>query len=134
MMLPYDVRRKDLDYAALRELVEESRDVTRYYYGDFYPLMPYSCTEDKWIAWQFDGPERGNGVVEVFRRAKCSEWRVMLRLKGLEPDAYYTIVNRVVGTPIQMSGKDLMAHGWLVTIPKSPGAAVIRYWKTKAGD
>jgi alpha-galactosidase len=134
IMLPYDMRRKGLDYAALRKLVEESRAVTSHFYGDFYPLTPYSRTEDKWIAWQFDRPERGNGVVEVFRRAKCSEGQVMLRLKGLEPDAYYAIVNRDVGTPIQVSGKDLMTQGRLVTIPQNPGAAVLLYWKTKARD
>ena len=38
--LGIDVRLKDLDYAALRRLIGQWRQVAPNYYGDFYPLTP----------------------------------------------------------------------------------------------
>jgi alpha-galactosidase len=38
------------------------------YYGDFYPLTPWTRDNSVWIAWQFDRPEQGEGIVQVFRR------------------------------------------------------------------
>src|SRR5205814_6437410 len=36
----YDVRRRDLDYDALRKLLAQWQQVNRFYGGDFYPLTP----------------------------------------------------------------------------------------------
>ncbi|HWE64027.1 MAG TPA: glycoside hydrolase family 36 protein, partial [Chloroflexota bacterium] len=36
--------------------------------GDYYPLTPYSIDTNIWMAWQFDRPEAGTGVVQAFRR------------------------------------------------------------------
>jgi alpha-galactosidase len=68
LVMNVDVRVKDLDYAALRRLVEQWRKVAPYYYGDYYPLTPYSLDKTAWIAWQFDCPEQGEGMVQAFRR------------------------------------------------------------------
>ena len=38
------------------------------YYGDYYPLTPWSRDEYSWIGWQFDCPEKGEGVIQAFRR------------------------------------------------------------------
>ena len=38
----WDVRRTELNYAELRKLVGQLRRVQPYYYGDYYPLTPYS--------------------------------------------------------------------------------------------
>ena len=37
-------------------------------FGDYYPLTPYSLDNTAWIAWQFDCPEKGEGLVQAFRR------------------------------------------------------------------
>ena len=65
--LGYDVRRDDTDFAAIRRLVEEWREVAPNYYGDFYPLTPWTYAIDTWMAWQFDRPEAGRGVIQAFR-------------------------------------------------------------------
>ena len=71
-METWDLRRHDLDYAFLRRLVDQWRDVADNYYGDFCPLTPYRMENDVWMAWQFDRPEVGGGMVQVFRRPKSS--------------------------------------------------------------
>lgn len=37
------------------------------YYGDYYPLTPYSRANDVWIAWQFHRSELDTGMVQAFR-------------------------------------------------------------------
>jgi alpha-galactosidase len=108
-------------------MLEQMRTVRPYYYGDYYPLTPYSQDNNVWIAWQFDCPERGEGAVQAFRRGQCPTETARLALRGLEPDARYTITNLDDPTPIRMTGRDLATGGLPVTIKARPGAAVIVY-------
>ena len=50
LTLGCDVRRKELDYALLRDLVAEWREVSQCYLGDYYPITPYSLGKDIWMA------------------------------------------------------------------------------------
>ncbi|MBN1345069.1 MAG: alpha-galactosidase [Phycisphaerae bacterium] len=123
-----DVRVKEIDYAALRRLLGEWRATAKYYYGDFYPLMPWTRDKDVWMAWQFNAPESGEGMVQVFRRSDSAYEAARFRLHGLEPEATYVVGN--VDTPDatrEMGGKELMEKGVRVDIGDRPGVAVLRY-------
>ena len=39
-----------------------------YYFGDYYPLTPWSLDNGAWLAWQYDRPDLNSGVVLAFRR------------------------------------------------------------------
>ena len=131
VVLGYDLRRKDLDYARLRRLAREWRQIVPYYRGDFYPLTPYSRDERHWIAWQFHRPETDDGLVQAFRRADSDEAAAALRLHALRADAVYAVTDLDAGTPKPMTGNDLMQHGLPVEIAHKPGAAVITYTRLK---
>jgi alpha-galactosidase len=103
-----------------------------YYYGDFYPLTTWSRDDQVWIAWQFDRPEQGEGVVQAFRRDKSSYESARLKLRGLDPTARYAVANLdTPGTRQELTGSDLRDTGMLVEIPSRPAAAVISYRKVK---
>jgi len=125
----YDVRRKDLDYDAIRRLVAQWKQVSHYFLGDYYPLTPYSQDARTWIAWQFDKPETGEGMVEAFRRDKSFYVSASLCLRGIEPAVRYTVTDLDANTSAQHSGKDLMESGLNITIPEKPGSALIIYKK-----
>jgi len=99
------------------------------FYGDYYPLTPYSLSGDAWMAWQFDRPEVGEGVVQAFRRPECKEDSIRLKLRGLDSEARYCVRNVDDEKDVTMTGGELMGPGLLVTIPDKPGAAVITYKK-----
>jgi alpha-galactosidase len=131
-----DVREKGLDYAALRRLFGEWRDIGKFYYGDYYPLTPYSQADDVWIAWQFNRPESGDGMIQAFRRTKAALDSAPLKLRGLDAKALYTI--RVVDgggcEPLAArtwSGSQLMDVGIPIRLTDQPAAAVIVYAKAK---
>jgi alpha-galactosidase len=127
-----DMRVREIDYAALRRLIGQWREMNLNYYGDFYPLTTWSRDDQVWIAWQFDRAEQGEGVVQAFRRDKSSYESARLKLRGLEPAARYAVAN--LDTPNarqELTGSDLRERGLLVEIPSRPAAAVIIYRKIK---
>ena len=128
--LGYDTRRNDLDYALLRKLVAERDEVVPNYYGDYYPLTPWSAEPEAWVAWQFDRPEEGKGVVQAFRRPRSWYESARFRLRGLDPGARYTLRNFDVAGTTEATGRELMEDGLLVAIPGQPGAAIITYSHT----
>ena len=127
-----DMRVREIDYAALRRLIGQWREMNPYYYGDFYPLTTWSRDDQVWIAWQFDRPEQGEGVVQAFRRDKSSYESARLKLRGLDPTARYAVANLdTPGTRQELTGSDLRDTGLLVEILSRPAAAVISYRKVK---
>jgi len=130
-VLQLDVRRKDLDYDGLRRLCSQWRQIAEYYYGDYYPLVGYSTRTDTWVAWQFDRPEHGDGLVQVFRRPDSPFEVARFRLHGLDPSSQYEVANPDVPGIKQMTGQELMEKGLLVEIRDRPGSAVLRYERRK---
>jgi len=128
----WDVRRRDLDYELLRRMIAQWQRVAPYFMGDYYPLTGYSLENDVWMAWQFDRPDLGEGMVQVFRRADSVYEAGRLRLRGLEPDARYRLTDLDAGRSKQMTGLELMEQGLPVALKERPAAVIITYQRVKA--
>jgi alpha-galactosidase len=126
-VLQLDVRRQDLGYDLLRRLCSQWRQIAEYYYGDYYPLTAYNTGNDTWVAWQFDRPEHGDGMVQVFRRPDSSFEVARFRLHGLDPSSQYKVANLDVPGTKRMTGQELMEQGLGVEIKDQPGSAVFTY-------
>ena len=126
-----DVRVKEIDYDALRRLIGQWRDISSYYYGDYYPLTEYSRANNVWIAWQFHRPDIGAGMVQAFRRADCPDASVRLKLRGLESDSRYEFENPDTPGETEMSGADLMTGGLSASAQNQPGVVVFTYKRQK---
>ena len=125
-----DIRVKEIDYRALRRLYSQWRQTSACYSGDYYPLTPYSRDNGAWIAWQFDLPEEGKGMVQAFRRADSTNTASELRLRGLNARTRYVLkeLNGEGDTKeIEFAGSQLIESGLPVTIDDRPGVAVITY-------
>jgi alpha-galactosidase len=131
VVLGYDLRRTDLDCALLRKLTDEARLVAGYYYDDFYPLTPYSTSEEDWLAWQFHRAETGSGVVEAFRRPRNQSTTQSLKLQGLDPKAVYELKDLDQDSVTRAPGRILIEQGLSVTLPRRPQAATILYTRTE---
>jgi hypothetical protein len=97
----------------------------------YYPLTPYTLDSRSWIAWQFDCPEKGKGVVQIFRRSESIYRSAEIRLAALDPAANYSITNLDAQRSEQVSGRELIEKGLPVDILGRPGAAVILYHAIK---
>jgi len=129
---PFDMRAKDNDYEAIRELFRLRRMVVPNFYGDYYPLTPYRFDDDGWVGWQFDRPEAGSGVVLMFRR-RSSRFEVgRWSLRAVDPTLRYRL--RLLGTDQtwEMTGEQMRHEGVRIPMHGRPGAAVIVYERTGA--
>ncbi len=122
-----DVRLKDLDYAALRRLVGQWRKVAPNYYGDFYPLTPWTRDSTVWMAWQFNRPESGEGMVQVFRRHNSFYESASFKLFGLDAEADYVVSNLDTGAQEYRSGRRLLTEGLSIAIATKPGVSISTY-------
>jgi len=131
----YDVRRTDIDYASVRRLVDQWREVAPHLLlGDYYPLTSYSLAPDVWMGWQFDRPETGQGLVQVFRRADSIYEKARLPLRGLDPGATYRLHDLDRGELGEMSGRELMGGGVPVEITDRPGSLLVVYARQDLGN
>lgn len=119
-----DIRVRQLDYDTLRRLYQQWRQLSRYYYGDFYPLTPYTQDNRQWIAWQFHDPQEQAGAIQAFRRDQCPADGLRLRLYDLDPNATYRFTVLEGQSPAEATGNDLLAQGLPVSTPQRPGAVV----------
>jgi alpha-galactosidase len=125
----WDVRIKDADYDLMRRLCQQFRQVADCYLGDYYPLTPYSLENTSWMGWQFDRPDRGQGMVQVFRRSESIYKSADLRLSGLDPEARYRVRNLDSAEADVITGRRLMDVGLPVVLNERPSAVVIVYEK-----
>ncbi|MGO8677387.1 MAG: alpha-galactosidase [Limisphaerales bacterium] len=127
----FDMRRRDLDYDLIRRVLGQWRRYAHCYFGDYYPLTPYSLDPALWIAWQFDTPEHGEGLVQAFRRDKSVYESARFKLAGLEPEARYAITNLDSGEKKTFLGRELLENGLPVSVPDQPGDTVLTYSKVE---
>jgi alpha-galactosidase len=123
----WDVRRTDLDYKRLGELASQWREIAPDYMGDYYPLTSYDPSNRAWMAWQFDRSEGGEGVIQVFRRAESPYESARFKLRGLDPDAKYTVTDMDKTGGSVITGRELMENGLPVVLNEQPEAVIIVY-------
>jgi alpha-galactosidase len=119
------------DMKKVKMYYDECRKIAPMMLGDYYPLTPYSLKPDVWIAWQFNRPEQGDGVIQAFRRDSCDVVSKSFVLSGLNPSAQYEVTNFDVKGTTKFTGSELMEKGLTVEIKDKPGAAVITYKELK---
>jgi len=125
----FDMRNKGLNYEEARRLLNQWRQFAPNFFGDYYPLTPYSLDNTAWIGWQFHRPETGEGMVQMFRRAESTYESIRVKLQGLEPAAIYMLTDLDATGATEMTGRELSEKGLPIAIKTQPGALVITYKK-----
>ncbi len=120
-----------VDFKHWKKLTDEWRSVAHYFFGDYYPLTPYSLNEDVWMAWQFHREDLGEGVIQAFRRPDCFYESARFKLQDLEPEARYIVRQPDEKGSNRMTGRELMEKGLRITLENNPEAVTIIYKKLK---
>ena len=117
------------DLGILKKWMQEWRETAHCLYGDYYALTPYSRNEFDWIGWQFNVPESGEGMVQMFIRPKTPHSTGVFRLKGLDTESRYEVKDFNDDSKEIHTGKELMEKGLTLTIRKRPDSALLYYKK-----
>jgi alpha-galactosidase len=116
-------------FAAVKKALEKYRTIQKYFYGDFYPLTEYTQNDDAWMAYQFDLPAQGEGLVVILKRPLSDYSQAAFPLKALEKNAIYEITNLDNAKKQINSATELTSKGLDVHLLKRPDSVVLRYKK-----
>jgi alpha-galactosidase len=130
MFASLDIRRNDYNFALAVKMIGIWRKaVDAMLYGDYYPLTPFSKSNEKWLTWQFYTPETGKGLIQGIRFANCPEESITVYLKAVCSDRSYVFKNPETSETIEISGSALVQDGFTFKLPKR--SAAIWFYKAK---
>ena len=112
----------------LRERMVELKALRPYFYGDFYPLLSYTLSNDLWAAWQWHRADMAAGCVLAFRRPQSPIVTIEPALHGLDPAAEYEVRDLDTGQVVVVPGSELAA-GLTIRIGERPGTRALVYRK-----
>ena len=112
----------------LQKYTAEYLRVRPYFSEDFYPLTEYSDKSDTWCAWQLDRPEKGDGIVQVFRRENSPHASASLPFFAVDKGANY-IFTDADGGEFTFRGADLAERGLDIKIDEKRKAKLYFYRK-----
>jgi len=128
----WDQRDETIDWVNIKRIMDQWSAWAPNYYGDYYPLTPYSLKNTDWIGWQFHRPEAGKGMVQVFRRPDSIYSAAQLPLLALQQDAVYAVHTMDdADTVTEYTGKQLMDSGVKVAMDEKPAAVIYLYEQIK---
>lgn len=111
----------------LQHMLEEYKRVRPYFYADLYPLTKVSENDDIWFAAQYNRPENGDGLLQVFRRENACGTSACYKLRGLKPEKSYTFTDADGGSSVTLSGRELAEHGIEISIDEPRTAKIYFY-------
>jgi alpha-galactosidase len=94
-------------------------------------LTAYSADDRDWLAWQYDRPDLGEGLIQVFRRSESPFVSAVFPLRGLDPAATYQFTSFDGEAPHEASGRSFLEEGFPVTLTERPDSAVWVYRRTR---
>ena len=82
-----------IDWATLRQGQAEWKELSKYFYADFYVLTPFRGTTDNtvWTAYEYFDAKSDSGAIQAFRGVKNDEEVYKVQVKGVNPNAYYNL-------------------------------------------
>ncbi len=85
--------RENIDWETLKRGQEEWKELSQYFFNDFYVLTPQREVADSqnWTVYEYFDEERDSGVIQAFRLPDCEERSYKVEVKGVKTDRYYTI-------------------------------------------
>lgn len=125
MNLNYDHTCTDMDFSVIRKVVQEWKSVNQYFYADYYQLLPWNIDSDRYLAFSFIDSVAGEGFIQLYRRENAPETQ-LIRLKGLDAERVYDIIDFDGNCGGRFTGAALMQDGFIAHVPDCPGAAVLR--------
>lgn len=123
LFVTLDIRRDDYDYTLAANLIGIWRRASdTILHGDYYPLTRFHRSAREWVAWQFDCPEAGCGLVQGIRLPDAPDETITIYPKEIRPEATYGFENAESGETKEIKGEDLVRDGFMFSLPRRSGA------------
>jgi alpha-galactosidase len=127
LVFGWDINQPFFPLEQAKKSIAEFKRLRPYFYADYYPLTEYSTSDNAWMAYQFNRPEDGDGIILSFRRNQSPAATCHVRIHGLKAAARYELYFEDYGIKITETGKRLAENGIELKIPEAPGSLLISY-------
>ncbi len=124
-ILSVDYTNNNSDWTNAKQAETEWRQLSKYYYSDFYPLTEFSKSPDAWRAWQYYDPETSSGAVQLFRGPESEVSEMTLKLRCLKSGSYR--VWNAEGTFDVTVSASALKSGYKFTLPEKESSDIIFY-------
>lgn len=124
-VLGYNLNSSELDWQTMKACIDEWEQIKDFYDDDYYLLTVWNRSDSEWTAWEFYDPASGKGFFEVFRPAGAVEDTLTVKLKGVKNSASYKLTDTEGRFTVTLSGYELKASGYAVTLPEAYSSAVV---------
>ncbi len=114
-------KEEKVDWASAKKCCDEYLRIRKYFPCDFYNHGSAGLDPTAWAIWQYNDPEKGEGVVLAFRRAESPSSRAAISLKGLPEDSVLQVENLDTGA------KSTIAGDLEISLPERRSSTVILY-------
>ncbi len=123
VMTAIDMRRDGHDYDLHLRMAEIWRKASPLLlYGDYYPLTPFSNTDDTWTVRQFSDHELGVGLLHGMRHRACTQESITVRPSVFHPDSVHVFENPETDAVLELSGATLLRDGFTFELPARSAA------------
>ncbi len=116
---------KDADWDILRQAYAEYDRIRDYFYADYYELTEWTASPNRRNAWMFYDSETRSGYASVAFMEGSSTLTDTVKLKGLDPEASYTVTDFDGLVHVTASGQTLLEKGITVTVPEKPYCVIL---------
>lgn len=117
----------DVPWDWLRARIAEYKSIREFFYGDYYPLLSGTFDGSFWMAYQFDRPDLGAGMILAFRREGSNRATVQLTPGGLDPSITYAFTFVDTGVTVTLTGAQADRAGLEVALDGGPLSVLITY-------
>jgi alpha-galactosidase len=131
----FDYLDEKFPVAEARAALAEVKANCKFWYGDFYPLTRGTTSADAWAAWQLHRADLDAGVVLAFRRSESPFPGMQISLRGLKPEARYTVEFYDENRSRQqrtLTGRELAAD-FELRVPQKGSSLLVRYALPSSG-
>ena len=125
--MPESGEQAEKEYAYMREMAALYKKIVPFLSCDYYPLAKPSFEKDDWTIWQYESPEKGEGVILAFRRSECPLEKAVVTLGGLQKESEYTFTDEWSGKTAKLSGEELSRKGLAIELPEKRSCKVLFY-------
>ena len=128
MALMWDINSSDISILQMQKCILDFKRLRPYYYGDYYPLTSTEniTLDNVWLAYQLNRSQKGDGIIMAFRWQDCLEESIQVKMRGLDPNANYELLDDDSGTKVAKTGSELMT-GFELSIQEKLGSLLISY-------
>lgn len=121
--------KRPLDWKLGRQWYDQFQDLRHLAVGDFYPLLPHTLSEGRWLASQFHREDLDEGMLLAFRRRYSTEPTAFLHPRALDRDGVYQVHSLASGEVSRREGREFLA-GVEIRVADAPAYEVLHYRRT----